>query len=171
MKEDNETKKEDLSDEVLKNKDKKEDKLSLCEEQRDEYLELSKRLKADFVNLKKETGEQFLKMKDIVGEDIILKILPVLDSLNLSLKHTPEDLKENNWVKGMLGVRGQFEGILKSLGVEKIKTVGEDFDPALHEAISQEKSDKKEGVILEELQEGYKLNNKIIRAAKVKVSK
>jgi len=154
------------------NKEKLEkDELALCEEKRDEYLQLSKRLKADFVNLKKDMEGQVLRIRQAVNEDIILEILPVLDSLDLSLKHTPDNLREDNWVKGMLSIKGQFEGILKSMGVEEISSVGEKFDSNLHEAISQEESDKEEDIILEELQKGYKLNDKIIRAAKVKVSK
>jgi len=151
--------------------DKKESELSVCEKQRDEYLELSRRLKADFVNLKKESEEHILRIKDLVNANVILEILPVLDSLDLALKHTPEELKENNWTKGMLSIKGQFEGILKGMGVEEILSVGEAFDSNLHEAIAQEESDKGEGIILEELQKGYKLNNKVIRASKVKVSK
>ncbi|MBI3671535.1 nucleotide exchange factor GrpE [Candidatus Azambacteria bacterium] len=147
------------------------EKNEACEKERDQYLELSKRLKADFLNLKKESEEQGKKIRESATESLVLKILPVLDSLKLALKHTPDDLKENNWVKGMLSINGQFESILRSIGIDEIKAVGEAFDANMHEAIMEEESEKESGTVLEELQKGYKLNNKTIRAAKVKISK
>ncbi|MEK7452851.1 MAG: nucleotide exchange factor GrpE [Patescibacteria group bacterium] len=161
-------KEENNKEEVVNTED---DELSLCEKQRDEYLELSKRLKADFVNLKKDSDDYSIRIREIVNEGLILKILPILDSFDLALKYTPNDLKENNWVKGVLSIKGLFDGILKSIGIEEVKVIGEIFDANLHEAIVEEESDKDEGVILEELQKGYKLNNKLIRASKVKISK
>jgi len=142
-----------------------------CEQKRDEYLEMSKRLKADFVNLKSDTEKQMTRTREFANEMIILQMLPVLDSLELALKHTPEDLKENDWVKGILSIRGQLDSVFKSYGVEEIRSVGEKFDPKLHEAVAQEDSEKEEDVVLEEMQKGYKLKDKIIRPAKVKVSK
>jgi molecular chaperone GrpE len=146
------------------------EKLIECEKQRDEYLQLSKRLKADFVNLKKDTEGQVQKTREFANEMIIMQMLPVLDSMELALKHTPDDLKENDWVKGILSVKGQLDGIFKMYGVEEIVSVGEKFDPNLHEAVTQEDSDKGEDIILEELQKGYTLKGKVIRPAKVKVS-
>ena len=155
-----------------KREEKKEvDKLKECEKERDEYIQLSQRLKADFLNLKKDNEQQLKKIKDIANEHLILEILPVLDSLQLALKHTPEELKDNNWVVGMLGIKGQLESALKSVGLKEISAVGEKFDPNLHEALEQEESDKEEGIVLEEIQKGYMLNDKVIRAVKVKVSK
>ncbi len=152
-------------------KQQKNDLLSECQKERDEYLDLSKRLKADFLNLKKEMESQAENVRQIAKENFVKEILPVLDSLELSLKHIPDDLKDNNWVKGMLGIKGQLFSILKSFGVEEIKALGEKFDPNLHEAVSQEESDKDADTVIDEVQKGYKMNGKVIRASKVKVSK
>jgi len=145
--------------------------LKSCEAEKEEYLNLSKRLKADFTNLKKDVEESTSKIVKYANEGLILEMLPILDSLELSLKHVPEDLRENNWVKGMLSIRGQFENILKSMGVFEIKCIGEKFDPSLHESVSEEESDKEGQTILEEIQKGYKFNDRVIRASKVKISK
>ena len=146
------------------------EKLVKCEKQRDEYLEMSKRLKADFVNLKNDTDGQIQRTREFANEMIIMQMLPVSDSMELALKHTPDDLKENDWVKGILSVKGQLNGIFKMYGVEEIASVGEKFDPNLHEAIAQEDSDKEEDIILEELQKGYRMKGRMLRPAKVKVS-
>jgi len=163
-------KKSSLKEEKKSTKNLLSEKLTECEKQRDEYLLLSKRLKADFINLKKENEEKMQKTREFANEMIIMQMLPVLDSMELALKHTPEELKENDWVKGILSVKSQLDGIFKNYGVKKIVSVGEKFDPNLHEAVSQEDSDKGEDIILEELQAGYTLKDKVIRPAKVKVS-
>ena len=121
-------------------KEKKDNKLIECEKERDEYLELSRRLKADFINFKRNTEEQLKTIREVANKNLVVDILPVLDSLQLALRHTPENLKDDNWVKGMLGIKGQLEGVLKSVGVEEINALKEKFDPELHEAIDQEES-------------------------------
>jgi molecular chaperone GrpE len=83
--------------------------------------------------------------------------------------HIPKDLKSHEYVKGVQGVVKQFEQCFKQLGVERIKTVGSDFDPRYHEAISVEDAGGQVEVVCEELQPGYKLGDEIIRHATVKV--
>ncbi len=164
-------KKESHKAKKIVKEEKKDIKLKECERQRDEYLELSKRLKADFANLKKDTEGQMQKTREFANEMIIMQMLPVLDSMELALKHTPHNLKDNDWVKGILSVKGQLEGIFKMYGLSEIKSVGKNFDPNLHEAVAQEDSEKDEDIILEELQKGYMLKDKVLRPAKVKVSR
>ena len=83
--------------------------------------------------------------------------------------HVPKDLKGHDYVKGVQGVIKQFEQCFKQLGVERIKTVGSEFDPRLHEAVSMEDAGGQVEVVCEELQPGYKLGGEIIRHATVKV--
>jgi len=97
-------------------------------------------------------------------------LLPVIDNFERSLKHVPEDLTDNDYVKGVNGVVRQFEKTLSDMGVERIKTVGEEFDPNLHEAVSMEEGEGSREVVSEELQSGYKIGEDVIRHATVRVS-
>ena len=145
--------------------------LAVCKKEKQEYLELSQRLKADFINLKKDAERQMASIKDFANEELISEILPIFDSFDLALKYVPAELKENNWVKGIFVIKSQFENILKSLGVSEIQCAGKKFDPSLHEAVSEEESDKEEDIILEEVQKGYMINGKVLRVSKVKLAK
>ena len=105
----------------------------------------------------------------MVKASVIHELLPVIDNFDRALKHVPKDLANNDYVKGVQGVVKQFEKTLVDMGVERIKTVGEVFDPHLHEAIHMEDGDGHIEVVSEELQPGYKLGNEVIRHAMVKV--
>lgn len=138
-----------------------------------DYLSGWQRAKADFINYKKRQEEIVLEFKKYVKEDFILEILPILDNFQEALKHVPENARntENQWVKGILNIKDQLEGFLKTQGVEEIRTIGENFNPECHEAVEILESDRKTGTILKEGQRGYTLNGKVIRAARVKVAK
>jgi len=104
-------------------------------------------------------------------EDMILALLPTVDSFDLATKHLPEELKDSDWAKGIMCIKGMFENFLRDAGVSEIKSVGEKFDPNLHEAVGETESEEEEGTVTEEIQKGYRLGDKVIRAAKVKVAK
>jgi molecular chaperone GrpE len=96
-------------------------------------------------------------------------LLPALDNLERALKHTPKDLADHDYVKGIQGVVKQFEQSFAELGLERIKTVGQIFDPKLHEAVHMEEGEGNVEVICEELQPGYVMGDDVIRHAIVKV--
>jgi len=106
---------------------------------------------------------------------LIMEILPIYDTFSLAVKYIPEDLKDKEWTKGVVQLKIQLENLLKDKGLEEIKSVGEKFDPELHEAVEMVSppagGEKSEGEILEEVQKGYKLNGMVIRTAKVKIAK
>lgn len=129
------------------------------------------RAKADFMNYKKDQERSLAEFRNFANEDIILKLLPTIDSFDLATKHLPEELNNSDWVKGVMCIKGMFESFLKEVGVSSIVSVGEKFDPNVFEAVAEEESDKEEGVIIEEMQKGYRLGEKVLRPAKVKVSK
>lgn len=84
--------------------------------------------------------------------------------------HTPKDLKDHDYVKGVESIARQFASVFEKLGVEKIKTVGEAFNPDVHEAVSMDDSGTgKQEVVADELQSGYKVDGKVIRHAMVRV--
>jgi len=127
------------------------------------------RERADAVNVKRRADEDRSRMGDFYKVMIMREFLPALDNLERALKQVPKDLAGHDYVKGIQGVAKQFEQCFAKLGIERIKTIGEPFDPKLHEAISVEGDGPGVEVVCEELQPGYKLGDEIIRHALVKV--
>lgn len=163
---------EDKADKKIK---KAKDKLHLCEQERAEYLAGWQRAKADLINYKKEQEAKISEIFKFANEGLIYEILPVLDSFELAIKHPPVGGQASTVDDGLLQIYKQLKGILKNQGLEEISAVGEKFDPALHEAIGEAHPEPGRGVesdiIAEEVQKGYKFNNKVIRASKVKIYK
>jgi molecular chaperone GrpE len=139
------------------------------QKQVDDLTEALQRERADSVNLRRRTDEERAKLGDFYKSMVVRQLLPAVDNLERALMHTPKDLKGHDYVKGVQGVARQFEQCFKQLGVERIKTVGQEFDPRLHEAVSVEDAGGQVEVVCEELQPGYKLGDEIIRHATVKV--
>ena len=135
-----------------------------------ELTEALKRERADAENLRRRHEEQINKLNVMVRSSIVGQLLPVIDNFERALKHVPKDLANNDYVKGVNAVVKQFEETLKNMGVERIKTIGEHFDPHLHEAVSVD-GDGHNEVVSEELQAGYKIGNDVIRHAIVKVKR
>jgi molecular chaperone GrpE len=131
----------------------------------EEYLDSWKRCQADFENHKKDQAkarEEFVKFSKM---DVILQILPVLDNFEISLEHVPEKEKENKWVEGIIHIKRQMEDVLRNNGVEEVAVKeGDKFNPEIHEAIAG-KGEK----IKKVLRKGYKLDGRILRAARVDV--
>jgi molecular chaperone GrpE len=137
------------------------------------YSELehyAKRIQADFENYKRRAQEDKAEFSRYANTDLILQILPVLDNFQLAVRHLPKELEDNAWVTGVRHIEAQLEQILQSEGVSAIPTINEKFDPYQHEAVQEVESEKPPGIITEEAQRGYHLNDKVIRHAKVIVS-
>ena len=147
-------------------------KLAESEKKRDEYLAGWQRARADFLNYKKEEMERIGDLLKYGVEELILKMLPILDNFNLTEKKLSEELKNDESGKGILQIKTQILDFLKNQGVEEMKTIGKKFDPNFHEATEMiEKKDVESGTVLEEIQKGYTIHGKVLRPAKVKVSK
>jgi molecular chaperone GrpE len=149
-------------------------KKELIESQKkaEEYLQSWQRAQADYLNLKRRIEEERGEFTARANQDLILQILPVLDNFRRAFKHIPKEYKDSEWVEGIKHLEKQLENILRNEGLEAIPTVGQKFNPLLHEAlILEEKKGMEKGKILEELEGGYKLANKVIKPAKVKVAK
>ncbi len=154
----------------LSKKDPKQE-LKEYQKQAEENLAGWQRAKADFVNYKKDQEKYLDEFRKYASEDVIIKLLPTIDNFELAVKHLPEDLKNSDWAKGIICIKNQFDNFLKEVGVEEIKSVGEKFDPSLFESVGEEESDQKEGIIISEIQKGYKMFGKMVRVGKVKVTK
>jgi len=148
-----------LEDEVLK-----------LQEQVEDLTAAVQRERADATNLRRRHDEQMAGLRTTVKAHVVRDMLPVIDNFERALKHVPEDLKDNDYIKGVQGVVKQFEKTLADLGVKKIKTVGEPFNPHLHEAVSMEEGDGDQEIVSEELQPGYQMGDEVIRHAMVRVT-
>jgi len=151
---------------------KLQEELDLCKKKRDDYLNGWKRAKADYINLKKDFEKREKEMAQFANAALILEIIPIYDNFKLAWQHIPEDhRKEDEWLKGIEQIKNQFKTLLKNLQIEEIKTVGEKFDPKVHEAVGKEKVEgKKSETIIEEVKGGYKFYDKVLEPAKVKVA-
>ncbi|MEK7227681.1 MAG: nucleotide exchange factor GrpE [Patescibacteria group bacterium] len=162
--EENEIVPEDLDDSVVLEEasqasiKKLKEHLKECEGKAKEYLDGWQRAQADFVNLRKRDEEAKVEFLKFANADLIVQLIPVLDSLNLAESHAEPIYK-------------QLLQILKQNGLEESNPAGETFDPRKHESIGVIKTDKKEEdhKVLEVVQKGYILSGKIIRPAKVKI--
>ena len=99
----------------------------------------------------------------------IAEMLPILDNLERAFADPPKNLKTDNWVKGILGLNKQLKTIMDNLGLEKIKTVGQAFDPDCMAAVSVDDQGGDSQTVVEQLQAGYRLDGQVIRVAMVKV--
>lgn len=142
----------------------------LLQQQVADLTEALQRERADATNIRRRHDEQVAGLKNVVKATVVRDLLPVIDNFERALKHVPADLVENDYIKGVQGVVRQFEKTLADLGVQRIKTVGEPFDPKWHEAISMdEDSEGTTEVVSEELQAGYAIGDEVIRHAMVRV--
>ena len=143
---------------------------SLLQQQIADLTDALQRERADATNIRRRHDEQSASLRTVVKANVVRDLLPVIDNFERALKHVPKDLEDNDYIKGVQGVVKQFEKTLSDIGVERIKTVGVEFNPAFHEAVTMEEGDGTKEVVSEELQSGYKLGNEIIRHAMVKVT-
>ena len=134
-----------------------------------ELTEALQRERADITNIRRRHDQQMASLRDVAKAGVVSDLLPAIDNLERGLKHIPKDIAEHDYIKGIQGVVKQFEKTLQAIGVKRVKTVGEVFDPKLHEAISMEEGEGSREVVSEELQAGYTLGDEVIRHAMVKV--
>ncbi len=152
------------------------DKLSARTEEliaeRDELFGKLQRLSADYSNFQKRSARQASDTISFEKERIIKTLLPVLDNFEHTLSNTESIDNSEAFVKGVRIIYDQLLDILKTHGIEQIKAVQEQFDPATHEAMMQRhEPDAEENVVLEEFQKGYRLNGRVIRPSRVIVNK
>jgi molecular chaperone GrpE len=151
------------------NKQDDTDNQSLLQQQVEELTVAVQRERADAINMRRRHEEQVASLKNTIRANVVRDLLPIIDNFERALKHVPADLKDNDYIKGVQAVVKQFEKTLDGLGVQRIKTVGQSFDPRWHEAVVMEDGDGVQEVVSEELQAGYQLGDEVIRHAMVKV--
>lgn len=142
------------------------------EELNTDYKDKWLRAQADYQNLVKETGEQKKEWASWSKRQIIEDFIPIYDNFKKAFATDTGELSKagENWKKGIEYIKKQFSDVLSGHGIQEIKTVGETFDPNLHEAVSEQDGGK-EGEIVKEVDAGYMMGDKVIKCAKVIVSK
>ncbi len=128
-----------------------------------------KRSAADFENFRKRTTAERAEILQHVKEMTVLKLLPSLQSLEQVLKFAPSDDKYKDWIVGLKATIMQLEKTMEELGVTKVETIGQKFDPTKHEAVAEGEGES--GKIIKEIQPGFALNGTVIIPAKVEVGK
>jgi molecular chaperone GrpE len=128
------------------------------------------RLAADFENFKRRKTQEIADVRRYESEDAALALLPVLDNLRRAVEHASEAGAEEFFVSGLHLVVREFETALERIGVVPVPAVGEPFDPAMHDAIAAEESDDvTEDTVIAELVPGYRLHDRLLRPAIVRV--
>ena len=144
------------------------DELAKTKQELEETTDRLKRIVAEFENYKKRSGKERELLYNSLLADIVSSFLPVIDNLEKAAEAKTED---ENYKQGLELVLKQFKDVLTKLGVEEIKTVGETFDPEVHEAVSSLQDDTKgEKEIVQEYRKGYKVGTKVVRHAMVVVA-
>ena len=144
--------------------------LAECTEALERKSDKNIRLLAEFDNYKRRTQEERTKRFKYAGEELAKAILPILDDLHRTLESDGKG-KARSILEGIELIVVKLDKTLEEQGIMTFDSVGQDFDPDLHEALMSEKSDKGGNVILKEFEKGYKYGDKILRHAKVVVSK
>lgn len=137
----------------------------------EEYLSGWKRAKADYENLKKESGQSAAQSYGLAIASVISQLLPIYDHFKMALSHVPPEAKEQDWVKGFGHIKEEVSSFFKKFDVKETLSVGEKFNPELHEAVSYEESGQPEGTVIKELKAGYTMAGQLLSPARVVVAK
>lgn len=164
-----------MSDELKQqNNDSVQDVMVDWEARAQEYLDNWKHATADLINYKKDEEKRISELLKFGNSALMIEFLDVADMVDVAMAHAPPNLNEEQteWFKGVERIASGIRELLKRHGVERIESVGRDFDPSVHEAM-QQSEDKPEdsGKVIQELRAGYTLHERVIRPARVKVGK
>jgi len=145
------------------------EELAKIQQQAQDYLNGWKRARADYLNREKQIVKEKERWIKFANQELILQLLPVMESLEQALQQIPAALQEDQWIKGIRQIKSQLKNFFQAQGVEKIATKGEKFDPYLHEIVDKrpKQSDQAKTLIIEEAQPGYKMRGEVIKPAKV----
>lgn len=134
----------------------------------DRYL----RLQAEYSNFRRRTEDEKSNIYRLGNERLIIELLPILDNFGRALENMEDNNVSKSYKDGVEMIRRSLVQVLEKEGLECIEACGKEFDPEIHHAVVTEKAEGKDsGTVLEELQKGYKLKDKMIRPSMVKVSK
>ncbi len=159
-----------INDDELEEEIIQEDSGAVAEPEGDKEAELKEalaRAMADLQNYKRRSEEEKVGFLKFAYSKLLSSLLPVFDNLGRSVSHLPDELKENEWAKGVIHINSDLLKTLESLGIKKMETIGQKLDPNKHEALMAGPGEK--DTIVEEFEPGYTMGEEVIKAAKVKV--
>ena len=146
-----------------------EETISEVKKKAEDYLESWKRAQADFINYKRHAEQEKQEMGQYANAQLILSLLPVLDDFERAFDNTTPHVVNSDWVAGMKLIEAKFRSIISAQGLTPIDALGKPFDPALHEAMMH--GEGEEGIVVNEIRRGYKLNDRVLRPSLVVVGK
>ena len=146
--------------------------LESIQAQADEYLDGWQRARAEFANYKRRIEREQSEARDRIAGNTLVRFLGVMDDLERALKDRPSDGEAASWSEGIELIYRKLSALVIAEGVEEILADGTSFDPVLHEALSHEESDDHaEGQVIEVVQRGYRMGDRVLRPALVRVAK
>lgn len=132
----------------------------------DRFRDIAGRAQADLQNAKARGEREAEDIRKYAAESIIRKILPTLDNFQRAFQHIPADLQSHEWVKGVSAIEADLMKQMADAGLKRMQSIGQPADPMKHEILGM--GPGKDGDVIEVYEEGYELNGKVIRAAKVR---
>ena len=159
--------------------EEKPDELPLVREQleealreKDQFRAMAQRSQADLANYRRRVPEEQEELKRNSSRRVILKFLSIVDDLERAISLVPDDAVAPGWLEGLQLVQRNLDNVLESEGVARIEAEGRPFEPREHEAVMyEETADCKEGMVVRVIREGYTLDDRVLRAAQVAVSR
>lgn len=136
-----------------------------------EYKNLAVRATADYRNLQRESDQRVQNMRQFATDQLLTELCPLVDYFDSALAAVPDDQKEQSWIQGVRHIQDYLMKILKDNNVERMPTLGQQFNPNMHEAVGEEAADQPDQTIIREVQAGFTLHSKVIRHAKVIIAK
>jgi molecular chaperone GrpE len=138
----------------------------------DELTADLQRQRADFENYRKRIDIDKANLTELTKAATIMKLLPIVDTIDRAVAHTPAELADNKWVQGVTSLARNLEKALNELGLARVDAApGTPFDPNMHEAVMVDEAEGEHEIVAEELRAGYKLGEQVIRPSMVKVTR
>ena len=149
-----------------------EERLEETERERDQFRALAQRYAADLENYKKRAANELDETRERANERLLLKLISVADDFNRALNYIPEDNSDAGWIEGLRITQRNIENVMQNEGLSRIEAaIGQPFDVSEHEAVFFEPtSEVDEGTVVRIVRNGYKLKNRVLRAAQVSVA-
>ena len=148
------------------------ERLEEAERERDQFRTLALRYKADLENYKKRAASEMIETRERANAQLLLKLIGVADDFNRALDYIPEDASDAGWVEGLRLTQRSIENAMQTEGLSRIEAaIGQPFDVYEHEAVFFEPTDEvDEGTVVRVVRNGYRLKNRVLRAAQVSVA-
>ena len=166
---------QDMADQIAEEADEATDlqeRLEEAERERDQFRTLALRYKADLENYKKRAASELDETRERANAQLLLKLIGVSDDFNRALDYIPEDTSGEGWAEGLRLTQRSIENVMQTEGLARIEAaIGQPFDVYEHEAVFFEPTDEvDEGTVVRVVRNGYRLKNRVLRAAQVSVA-